>query len=157
MIEGLGTTLELLLVAATLTGIAVGWVTKVRPWRAARAEAEATKERDRIATRDALIGRPPVLDSITGKEISPALPGIGQRMATQEQQMADMASSVAQIAETQAELARVHITLEAHEGRLTALERGAVERVVTRAESAAAWRAMEAATNATPDQEPDQS
>ena len=36
------------------------------------------------AGRDALVGRDAIYDTITGKELAPALPGIGVRMATTE-------------------------------------------------------------------------
>ena len=45
-----------------------------------------------------------------------------------------------------------HVRLEDHEGRIKALEVASVERIVSRAESAAGWRAMEAAALATPDE-----
>jgi hypothetical protein len=43
-----------------------------------------------------------------------------------------------------AKLADSSLRLDDHEGRLKRLEEGVVERVVTRAESTAAWRAVEA-------------
>lgn len=39
---------------------------------------------DLKATRDAILGRDAVKDSITGKEIAPYLPSMGQRLATVE-------------------------------------------------------------------------
>lgn len=106
--------------------------------------------RDLRGGRDALLGRDAVVDTITGEERVPALPGIGVRMAHQEQQMELLTEAVAKLAST-------HTRLENHETRILKLEEAAVERVVTRAESAAAWRAMEAAALATPDEEPNQS
>jgi hypothetical protein len=89
------------------------------------------------AGRDALVGREPVFDSITGAELVPALPGIGVRMSTTEQQMGVLTDAVAKLADSS-------LRLDDHEGRLKRLEEGVVERVVTRAESTAAWRAVEA-------------
>lgn len=106
---------------------------------------------DGVAIRDAILGRDPVVDSITGKELAPALPGIGQRMAHQETQMSEMTRAVTQLAETHAQMAEVRAEVHGLSGRVKKLEEAAVERVVTRAESAAAWRAMEAAALAKPD------
>lgn len=110
---------------------------------------------DAAAIRDAILGRDAVTDSITGKELAPPLPGIGQRMATQETQMAEITSAVAAIAATHLQLTRMDRTIDEHEDRIKALEDASVERVVTKAESAAAWRAMEAAALAKPDEEAD--
>jgi hypothetical protein len=89
------------------------------------------------AGRDALIGRDAIHDTITGKELVPALPGIGVRMATTEQQMGVLTDAVAKLADST-------LRLDDHDNRLRRLEEGVVERVVTRAESTAAWRAVEA-------------
>lgn len=94
---------------------------------------------ERQAKNDVLIGRPAVLDSITGKELAPPLPGVGVRM--------DL------LTETVAKLADTHLRIENHEERIKVLEEATVERVVTRAESAQAYRAIEAAINATPDED----
>jgi hypothetical protein len=124
------------------------WLAWLRP-RYKKSKADAA------AIRDAILGRDAVKDSITGKELAPPLPGIGQRMATQETQMAEITTAVAQIAATHLQLARMDQAIDEHEERIKALEDAAVERVVTKAESAAAWRAMEAAALAKPDQEAD--
>jgi hypothetical protein len=89
------------------------------------------------AGRDALIGRDAIHDTITGRELVPALPGIGVRMATTEQQMGVLTDAVAKLADST-------LRLDDHDNRLRRLEEGVVERVVTRAESTAAWRAVEA-------------
>jgi hypothetical protein len=97
-----------------------------------------------VTRRDALVGREAVKDSITGRELSPALPGIGQRMANVE-------TAIVAIAQQQQEIADLKVTVAVHDreiGKLAdgqaRLEAAAVERVVSKAESAAAWRAMEA-------------
>lgn len=124
-------TTGLALSLCALLAVLGGWLRWIRPrWRNGRREI--------TAVRDAILGREAQFDSITGKEISPALPGMGVRMAHQEQQMELITSAVARLAET-------HERLENHESRIKKLEDAAVERVVARAESAAAWRAMEAA------------
>lgn len=97
--------------------------------------------------RDAILGRDPVTDSITGKELAPALPGIGVRMEHQERQMETLTQAVRTIADTQVTVAAIQQEVADHRGRIRRLEEATVERVVSRAESAAAWRAMEAAAN----------
>lgn len=131
-----------LLGVIALLGAVAGWVKWLRPKLHAR-------ELDRVAQRDALIGRPPVLDSITGKVLAPALPGIGQRMDTIETSVAELARSSQRHEAHEAHLAR-------HDDQIAALETGSVERVVSKAESAAAWRAMEAAALAQPDETSDE-
>lgn len=106
---------------------------------------------DVVGARDSLLGREEVRDSITGEVKIPALPGIGVRMDSQERQMAVITEAVAKIAES-------HIRLEQHDtaisdlsGRVSKLEQAAVERIVNRQESAAAFRAIEAAHKSTPE------
>ena len=103
--------------------------------------------RDLNSARDSIVGRDAVHDSITGKEIAPALPGIGVRMATTEQQMTVLTEAVAKIADSSARL-------DEHDARLKHLEEAAVERVVARAESTAAWRAVEAVASTPPTHDP---
>lgn len=141
--EDINATTGAVLGVIALLGVFVGWLKWLRPKiRSAR--------QDGVAIRDAILGRDPVVDSITGKEIAPALPGMGVRMAHQEQQMDLITRAVAQLAST-------HTRIDNHETRIQKLEEASVERVVTRAESAAAWRAMEAAHLSDPpmDLEPD--
>lgn len=95
------------------------------------------KERDRIAQRDVLVGRPAVPDSITGKILAPALPGIGQRMDTIEQAVAELARSNQRHEAHEAHLAR-------HDREIADLAAGAMERIVGKVESVAAWQAVEA-------------
>jgi hypothetical protein len=122
-----------LTILATLVGCYVRWA---RPgFRQARS--------DFIAARDSIVGRDAVVDSITGRELSPALPGVGVRLDRQEQQMDLLTGAVSKIADS-------HVRLEDHEHRIMQLEAAAVERVVARAESAQAWRAMEKAMDSPP-------
>lgn len=119
---------------AAVLAAAIGWLRWVRPrFRRVRA--------DFVAARDSIVGRDPVMDTITGVERLPALPGIGVRMATTEQQLGVLTDAVAKIADS-------HVRLENHEERIARLEAASVERVVTKAESAAAWRAVEAVAQA---------
>lgn len=126
----------LVISVCVLGGILVGWAKWLRP--------RYRRNRDRfVSAMDSLVGRDAVYDSITGKEIAPALPGMGVRMAQQEQQMQVLTDAVAKIAES-------HERLDDHERRLHKLEVAAVERVVTRAESAEAWRAIAAVAETQP-------
>lgn len=132
------------LAVAGLLAALVGWMRWVRPrWRRFRADSSDA--------RDALIGRPAVRDSITGKELSPALPGIGSRMAVQEAQMQVMAQAVARLAESHDRLNDHQEQLDDHQLRIATLEQGAAERIVSRVDSIAAWEAMQAAVEANPD------
>ena len=124
-----------------LAGVVLGWLRWVRP-KIHRGRKEV------VAVRDAILGREAITDSVTGKEIAPALPGMGVRMAHQESQMALLTDAVAKIADS-------HGRLESLEDRVKALEEASVERIVTRAESAQAWRAI-AAVHESDDDEPDQ-
>ena len=124
-------------VVAILTGVA-GWLKVVRPWwRGLR--------RDYIAGRDALVGRDAVVDSITGRELAPALPGIGQRMANVE-------TAIVAIAQQQQDITELKTATEDIDHRVSKLEAAYVERIVTKQESAQAWRAIESAINAEPDE-----
>jgi len=124
-----------------ICGAVLGWVRWVRP-RIRRGSKEI------VAVRDAILGRDPITDSVTGKEIAPALPGMGVRMATTEENLRVLAEAVAKIADS-------HLRLDDHEVRLKNLEDARVERVVARAESAQAWRTIEKAIQAEPDETPD--
>lgn len=122
----------LVAVAAAIGALALLGKYALKGWRWQRAFS-----RKATAVADSILGRDAVVDSITGKEIAPALPGMGVRMAHQEQQMEAITVAVTKLASQQEYLVD-------HERRIKALEDQAVERVVTRAESAAAWRAVEA-------------
>jgi hypothetical protein len=138
----------LLVAVCTLLGLVVGWVRWVRP-------KIHNGRREVVAVRDAILGRDAIADSITGREIAPAVPGIGVRMAHQEKQMELLTEAVAQIANSQLRFDNLETHVANHEERLKSLEDASVERVVTKVESAQAWRAMEEAIKAEPDETPD--
>jgi hypothetical protein len=75
-VESLNWTLAMVGIAAAAVGL----------WRWARPRWRAGKK-DAVAMRDTLIGRGPVLDSITGEELSPALPGVGVQMVHTKAQL----------------------------------------------------------------------
>lgn len=127
--------------ASAVVGVILGWLRWVRP-RMRRTVHEVA------AIRDSILGRDAVVDSITGTELAPALPGVGVRLAETEKHLGVLAEAVATIAES-------HVRLEEHEVRIAALEAGAVERIVSRADSAAAWEAMRAAAESTPPSGPE--
>lgn len=125
------------LAVGAVVSLVAGWLRWVRP-RYRRARAEVT------GIRDSILGRDAIVDSITGREIEPALPGVGLRLAAQEERLGTLAEAFASLANS-------HAMLDDHETRIQALEVASVERIVSRAESAAGWRAMEEAIKAEPD------
>lgn len=157
VIDFLNSAAGLTLTILTLVGIAAGaYAKKIKP-------ARERKEADRIAQRDAILGRPAIPDTTRpGHILYPASPGLPERMSTQEEfaveqraRLDEMSRALVALAESHKHQAAQDKILDDHEGRLIKLEEAAVERVVAKAESAAAWRAMEAATKAQPDQEAD--
>ena len=136
MIASLTTGMGLIVLVGAVTGVLAGWFKVIRP-RYVRWQKRQT------AKMDAILGREARYDSITGELVQPPLPGIGVRMANQEQGLIALALTVEKIADS-------HERLNNHEARLKALEDARVEHVVSRAESAAAFTAMEAAINANP-------
>lgn len=101
------------------------------------------------AVVDTLVGRPAIHHPESGKELEPASPGIGARMVRLEDAFLTLVNQGDRIS------ALEHNQIK-HEDAIAKLEAASVERVVTRAESAAAWRAVEAVALATPeDPEPD--
>lgn len=134
-------TQTLIAVAGSVVGLvaAIGgaWLRWGRP------RARSFK-RQAVAGRDAIIGRDAIVDTITGRELAPALPGIGARMASVEGAQVEMLDAVKHIATLLESQQAQDRRIDAHEARLQALEKGYVERVVTKAESTAAWQAVTA-------------
>lgn len=128
---------ELALALLTLLGIVVGWLKVVRP-------RIHSASRQVVAARDAVLGRDAIVDSITGEERAPALPGIGARMAHQEQQMELLAITVTKLVDQQAHQLKLEQRVDDHDNRLKQLEDQVIERVAAKAESVSAWRAVEA-------------
>lgn len=138
--------LAVVVTVATLLSILGGWFRWGRP-RVARAKHEAT------AMRDAILGRDRVVDSITGRELAEPLPGIGVRMAHQEDQMRLLTDAVSKIADSHRRLEQVEHRVDRHDEEIATLKTAQMERIVARAESAQAWSAVEAAVQSQP---PDQ-
>ena len=130
MIEGVSSTTQAVLGVVALLGVLVGWLRWARPrWRKVKNDA--------LGARDALVGREAIVDRASGREVAPAIPGIGMRMATVEQAL---------------------LTLIDNEKRLAALETdvkdlkdAAAERVLTKIESITAYDAIAKAHDAQPD------
>lgn len=119
--------LTVLAILAILVPVHVKWA---RPkWQSFRS--------DLAAGRDALVGRDAILDPVSGTQLAPALPGVGKRMETIEAALIVLADN--------------QTVLVNHEDRIMALEQAAMERIVTRAETGAAYSAMEAAFRSTPE------
>jgi hypothetical protein len=122
----------------TLCGLLVlwvGWIKAVRP-----------KIR-RFRTRwnqagDALLGRDPIVDTITGREVSPALPGIGQRMATVEDAVKTLTDTVARLDAINERLDRHEAQIGTNTENIAAIMVAAAERIITKDESAQMWRAI---------------
>lgn len=137
---------EQIALAATVVGLVTalaGW------WRWVRPRLERVKK-DGAAMRDAVLGRDPIVDSITGRELAPALPGVGVRMAHQEDQMRLLTDAVSKIADSHQRLAHVETRVDNIESDVADLKAGAMERIMARAESAQAWSAVEAVAKSTP-------
>lgn len=150
--------IALALSIGALLSMLAGWLRWGRP-RIRKAKS------DGVAMRDAILGRDAVVDTITGTELAPELPGIGVRMAHQEQQqietsrqMETMAIAVTKlvsqqhaIAELRSEVTGHAEALAEHAEQIAELKAASMERVITRAEAAQAWQAMEAAIKAQPE------
>ena len=125
-------------VAATVILAALGTY-----WRWLRPRLRSVR-RDGRAIRDTLLGREEIRDSITNEVKVPALPGVGQRVASLEQAIGPLSVALARLADT-------HERLEAHDQRLNALEKAERERTLARTEAIEMFRAMDTAMKTQPD------
>lgn len=127
-----------------LVGTVVGVVRWARPrWRRAKSQGAAALY--------SLVGRDAIVEPISGREILPALPGIGVRMESVEIAQVKTQKTlehVAALLESQREQDRriehVEDAVADLGERVVTLENQALERVAAKAESVAAWRAVEA-------------
>lgn len=122
-------------IAALATAL-TGWLKWVRPkWHRAK--------HDVTASRDSILGRAAVVDSITGAELSPALQGIGQRVATLEESQAAIGDALGQLANSSARL-------DSHDARIDRLEKSEQDRSLARTESIELLRTIESAIHSSP-------
>jgi uncharacterized coiled-coil protein SlyX len=136
-----------LLLTTVLGAVGAWWKWLLPRWRDLVADVRKA--------RDSIVGRDAIVDSITDEVRVPALPGIGVRMAHQEQQMELLTVTVTKLVDQQVHQQRLEQRVDAHDNRIKKLEEAQVERVVSRVESTAAFRAIEEAIKATPDAEGD--
>ena len=133
----------LAIAGATLCGILyAGWHKARKAWKRGH--------RETVAVRDAILGRDAVVDTITRREIMPALPGIGVRMASQESQMERLTETVELLAKHQATQHELERRVDSIDERVKKLEDGMVERIVNKAESTQALRVIETALRSEP-------
>jgi hypothetical protein len=135
--------LGLALTLVTLVSALGVWLRWIRP-RVSRAQQEA------VAMRDAILGRDSVRDTITGRELAPALPGIGVRMAHQEDQMRLLTDAVSKIADSHVRLENVEARVDRHDEDIAILKAASAERIIARVESSQAWQAVEAVAKSQP-------
>lgn len=122
----------------TLCGLLVlwvGWIKAVRP-KIRRFWARWT------GVGDALLGREPIFDPASGRELSPALPGIGQRMATVEEAVTTLTQTVAELDAINKRLDRHEQQIGTNTENIAAMMVAAAERIVTKDEAAQMWRAI---------------
>lgn len=99
---------------------------------------------------DAILGREAILDRATGKELVPAQPGIGVRLASQEQNMELLTITVTKLVDQQRAVQALTSVVDGHGDRITVLEDAAAERIVSKVETAHMFQAMDSAIKATP-------
>lgn len=127
-------------IIALLSALAGFWVKWLRP-KVRRASAEITEVRDNI------LGRPAIVNEITKKEVAPAVPSLGAQIAGLGEAVRELTKSHARLDNLETRVDKV----EGYEVRIIKLEEASIERIVTRAESAAGWTAMAEAIKADPD------
>lgn len=135
MLPDLGA-LQYAVAAAALAVVVAGWAKWFLPrWR--KVWRRANSALDTIGGSDAIV------DPSSGRELRPAQPPLGTRLASLE-------DAVVQIVGVVTEMSELRNTVSQHEERLGSLEHAAIERVVSKAESAAAWTAIAEAQKAPP-------
>lgn len=120
----------------TLVGIVAGWMRWVRPRiKALRAEVRGAL--------DALVGRDAIIDPASGRVLAEPLPGMGRRMDDVERAIAHVATLIEGQHAQDRQIAELKRELAIERQRIDTLEAGTIERVAAKAESVAAWRAIE--------------
>lgn len=138
--------------AVITVGAVVGVLAAGRRWARPKLKAFVADVRK---IRDSILGREPQYDSITGEERVPELPGIGVRMAHIEVRADTQDVRLDKITTALEKVADQTVAISDLQDRVTKLELAAVERVVGKAESIAAYRAIEAAHESHPPAETD--
>lgn len=124
--------------------VLAGW------WKFARPRWKEL-QRKVSAVFDSVAGRDPIIDPSNGREISPALPGIGVRMSDMEDWRAQQAELMQSLTEAVTRLADQAPAIADLERRVTNLESATTERIVNKVEAVKALEVIEAALQATPD------
>lgn len=120
--------LQIALTATTLAAVWIGWAKIVGP--------RLRRGWDRVVgTFQAIAGRDAIIDKVSGKEVSPAVPPLGEQLST----INDTMSKLVAVIESNHD---AHVRLDNHEGRISELEAARLERLVSQAESAHMWRAV---------------
>lgn len=141
-LSALDTSISLCVGALALAAAIVGVWRKVLPRLRKRAA-------EREAINAVLLGRPAVpRNRITGEQALPGIPSIGQRMSEISERTANVEKAVVAIAQQHQEITDLKADVAELKSDVAELKEQRVERVVTRAESIAAWKAIEATANA---------
>lgn len=140
--------------ASALLLLVLGWVKRVVPaYRNRRAES-ARREAIEQAKNAVLLGTPEIpFNPITGAKAVPATPSIAVQLADIGQRTTNVEQTVLELAQSNRRLDALEAVVASHDHEIRELKLARVEHIVGKAESTAAWHAMEAATNATPDTE----
>lgn len=157
MIENLDGTAKALIVAGAALAVLGSW------WRWGRPKAKKAWETV-VKAFATLVGTDEVRSKVTGLVIAEAQPGVGVQIANLTAAHIELAGVVKELVQQQT----AHLALEdrvdaieerttkAHnllEGRVTKLEQGAAERILSAGERIQLFRVMEEAVKATPDVE----
>lgn len=121
-------------IALTVGSLAAAWVciwkVGAPTWRWIKGVSTRTG-----AALDTLGGRPPIVDRVTGKELSPEIPALGVVLA-------DMSDRLDRVANVNDRLDRHDILFSKHDKAISALIAGSAERAATALSSAALLNAV---------------
>lgn len=120
-----------------LLGAVLGWLRWVRPrWLKATGRVGAAL--------DTIAGRPEITDNITGAVLAPALPSVGMRLGTLEESVSRLVEAEIERQQLDRRVTEAHERIDTLDKRVRGLEEATIERVANKAESVAAFRAIEA-------------
>jgi len=106
---------------------------------------------DGRAIRDTLVGRDAIHDSITGEELSPAILGVGARMAHQESETSEIKDAVTSLASSVATLVDLRTEITDLTGRVAHIETAiGMERHLKGLESVQLLRTIESVATGEP-------